>query len=414
MNKYKTVTTITDYGPYITKLILPLPAETCSEAVDADTFHVFLKRVDRKTGETIVPDHFWQPDAVSYPSQGYRKIERAYTCDAEGNYKNPGSYVALEFGEDSLGRRIEGKMMSADYVDCQYRITQLKTINEAPPISGLVYDEWDKDICPQLSGWANGQCTDGEFPLGYGYYTPEAEGKLPLVIWLHGAGEGGTDPTVAYTGNKVVALSSPQVQKKLGGAAWVLAPQCPTVWMDDGKERLGHSNRSIYVKSLKACIDAFVAEHEDGIDRERILIGGCSNGGFMTMRMIFDYPDFFAAAYPVCEVFFSENITEDMLKRILHLPIWFVHSKGDELVDPVSTSIATYHRLTEAGAENVHMTYFNGVFREDEHGRRVPGFNHGVWVYVYNDECVTDFDGRNVLCGGMPVSIWEWLGKQHR
>ena len=42
------------------------------------------------------------------------------------------------------------------------------------------------------------------------------DAKLPLVIWLHGAGEGGTDPRIAYTGNKVVNMSSPELQKKLG------------------------------------------------------------------------------------------------------------------------------------------------------------------------------------------------------
>lgn len=44
---------------------------------------------------------------------------------------------------------------------------------------------------------------------------------------------------VAYTGNKVAALSWPDIQRKLGGAAYILTPQCPTVWMDDGVEKLG-------------------------------------------------------------------------------------------------------------------------------------------------------------------------------
>ena len=47
-------------------------------------------------------------------------------------------------------------------------------------------------------------------------------------------------------------------------------------------------------------IDEFIDLHPD-IDRDRVYIGGCSNGGFMTMRMLLSYPDFFAAAYPVCE-----------------------------------------------------------------------------------------------------------------
>lgn len=46
-----------------------------------------------------------------------------------------------------------------------------------------------------------------------------------------------------------------------------------------------------------ACIEEFVELHKDQIDADRIYIGGCSNGGFMTMRMIVDYPKYFAAAY---------------------------------------------------------------------------------------------------------------------
>ena len=45
--------------------------------------------------------------------------------------------------------------------------------------------------------------------------------KLPLVIWLHGHGEGGDDPALAYTGNKVVAISSDDIQRKLGGAGYI-------------------------------------------------------------------------------------------------------------------------------------------------------------------------------------------------
>lgn len=108
------------------------------------------------------------------------------------------------------------------------------------------------------------------------WFTPkhEAGQKLPLIIWLHGAGEGGNDPLVAYTGNRVTALSSPKVQRELGGAAWVLVPQCPTVWMDDGKEQLGRSNQSIYSKPLKACIDQFIAEHVDEVDGRAVLCDG--------------------------------------------------------------------------------------------------------------------------------------------
>ena len=247
----------------------------------------------------------------------------------------------------------------------------------------------------------------------------EKNGGIPLVLWLHGAGEGGRETRVAYTGNKVTALSSAEIQRKLGGAAWILAPQCPTVWMDDGKEKLGRSNESIYVRPLKALLDEFISARPGLVDRKRIYIGGLSNGGFMTVRMLRDFPDFFAGAIPVCEPFFQENFTEQMIEDLKKIPIWFVHAKGDRLVPPAETSLPLYHRLKQAGAGNVHFTLFNSVedltgkYKEPD-GRARQYDSHGVWIQVYNDFCDTDLDGSRVMEQGMPVTVWEWLGCQKR
>ena len=53
-------------------------------------------------------------------------------------------------------------------------------------------------------------------------------------------------------------------------------------------------------EALDALIGAFVDAHPQ-IDRSRIYIGGCSNGGFMTMKQMIFNPSRYAAAYPVCE-----------------------------------------------------------------------------------------------------------------
>lgn len=403
--RYKTVTTITDYGPYVTKLILELPVAVSAASISPESFNVYVEKKDAKTGEILDGDDLFTEEERVRPMTGYPKVRRAYPCGRLGNYKNPGAFVALELEEEFLGKRTEGTMLTSAYIRSDYRVTLLHELNAVPPVGGLVFDELEDG-------------TPAAVHLKYGYYTPSEENqKLPLVIWLHGAGEGGTDPRIAYTGNKVVNISSPELQKKLGGAAWVLVPQCPTVWMDDGKEQLGRSNQSIYSAPLKACIDEFIAEHEARIDRNRIYIGGCSNGGFMTVRMAIDNPDFFAAAFPACEAFFNENITDEMIQTFKKLPMWLIHAKGDELVDPQETAIPLYHRLMAAGADNVHFTYFNrmedvtGMYR-DALGRPRRFFNHGVWVHVYNDDCLTDFDGRYVMHDGVPVTLWEWLGKQ--
>ena len=89
-------------------------------------------------------------------------------------------------------------------------------------------------------------------------YTPEAaknDGKKnALIIWLHGAGEGGTDPRVALLGNKVVNLATDTVQQYFDGGAYVLAAQCPTMWMDNGSGQYTSDGTPKYTAALLSLI----------------------------------------------------------------------------------------------------------------------------------------------------------------
>lgn len=415
MNTYQTVTRQTDTGPYIVKLILNLGCEVGKNDLSCDSFNIHVTRRE-KDGSILLRKERGASKAL--PSVGYVQIEQVYPCDDSGQPIVRSQKAALVLKEERLNKRIEGDVLSSRYIQNCYRTTQLKPF-PAPAqgeaeITGLVFEECTGDLCPELDGWQNG-CSS----LKYGFYTPPhtAGQKLPLLVWLHGAGEGGNDPLVAYTGNRVTALSGKTIQRALGGAAWILAPQCPTVWMDDGNEKLGRSNQSIYVQPLKACIDQFIADHADEVDLHRIWISGISNGGFMTIRMLLDYPGFFAAAAPGCTPFFEENITAEVLEALKTTPIWFTHAKGDELVDPVQTTLPLYRALRNAGAE-VHLSYWNEVVDPtgqytDGSGRPKVYFNHGVWILMLDDACRLDIDGRCVLCNGVPATLWEWLGAQH-
>ena len=214
----------------------------------------------------------------------------------------------------------------------------------------------------------------------------------------------------------MTAISQTQIQRYFGGFAWVLVPQSPTFWMDNGVEQLGHSNQSIYSPVLKALIDEFVSEHADRIDTDRIVVAGLSNGGFMTLRLCADYPDFFAAGLPCCAPWY--NATDEDVAALAKTPLWFTHSKGDELVIPQETVLPLTARLRAVGA-NVHLTYFShvedltGRYREAD-GSPKKTFNHGVWIHQFNDLCYQDFDGGNVLIDGEPVGCWEWSARVDR
>ena len=445
MYKYSTFTVVTDNGPYITKLILEAPEEIKAESLSPDTFSVYVERKNPKTGELFMASKTWMGPRI-YPSKGYRPVSAVYPVDEEGKKVASSSKLALEmpYGPvHTLGYAQASFGFMNEFIRCDYRVTQIKEIPAEIPVTGLVFDEFAGDICPQLKGWKNDVSKYAELPLGYGYFTPDFEGlraaaaaprrpfgpppvqipdKVPLVIWLHGAGEGGSDPTVAYTGNKVVALSDTPIQNKLGGAAYVLAPQSPTMWMDSGEDRNNptytDTGKSKYTVALKALIDEFIEAHDD-IDRDRVYVGGCSNGGYMTMRLIVDYPDFFAAAYPVCEALYDKHITDQDIENIKNIPIWFVQAANDTTVRPETAMLPTLKRLREAGAPNVHATFFDkvvdqsGLFK-DELGRPYEYFGHFSWVHCYNDFCEYDIDGTRVFQDGYPVTLWKWMGMQHR
>ena len=258
------------------------------------------------------------------------------------------------------------------------------------------------------------QATDGT-NYSFATYSPAKDDhKNALVVWLNGGGEGGTNPQIAVLGNKVTGLISPEIQEKLGNA-YVFVPQCPTLWMDgygdfefteSGLKFTPRHTPSTYVKSLMECIKAYVDSNDD-IDTSRIYIGGCSNGGYMTMEMVLKHPTYFAAAFPICEAFQDQYITDDQINAIKDMPIWFTYAKNDGTVDPTLCVEPTVARLLAAGANNIHVSVFDDVhdttgrfFNEDGTPYQYNG--HWSWIYFDNNECY-DENG---------VNAWQWLAKQ--
>ena len=410
---YKTVIDLTDFGPYVGKIILPIGKQISSDALGKDTFSVFVERRHKETGALIMDRKGWGTEET-FPSRGYCDIVEAYVSTACGEpVEDVGDYVTLVLKTEpfySLTSEVSVQGFHNIFVYHEFVITQLKSIDgDQGTIAGLVYDRQLDRKVDYMNGWINSVSTYESMPLKYGYFTPDkVADKTPLIIWLHGGGEGGTDPTVAYTGNKVVNLASEKVQAMFGGA-YVLAPQSPTMWLDNGVEILGLNGVSIYTEGLKALIDEFVDNHPS-IDRERIYLGGCSNGGFMTMRLIIDYPGYFAGAFPVCEALFENNITVEHIEATLGTPVWFTHSKDDTIVDPKTTVVPTYERMVAAGHKNVHFTFFDQVV--DSRGFVYENFGHATWINMLNDDCRTDYDGSPVVVDGEEVSLLGWLSKQ--
>lgn len=419
--KYSTIAVVYDLGPFISKVILELDQPLTDCNLDNETFQVHVVRTDRVTGKIVQIPISWGSDET-YPSEGERKVIAAYISDNEGQHSPSGSYITLEMEVDpriSIGATIAFNGMFNVRVDSEYTITQKKPIIFGENIiESMEFTELSSHKTLLSDEFHTGTSTYEGIQLGYAAYQPKQNGtKRPLLIWLHGYGEGGTDPIIAVSGNKVVNLVSEDIQQYFGGCH-VLGPQTPTMWMDDGSGQLSMSGISIYVESLKNLIDEYIAAHDD-IDVNRIYIGGCSNGGFMTMKMIIAYPQMFAAAYPICEALLDDCVTESDIERIKNIPIWFTHATNDPIVDVNKFTGATYQRLIKAGAKDVHFSCFPLIadqtgkyFNEDGSAYEYNG--HFSWVPALNNECHLDYDNSSVTMDGKSVTLFEWMSKHIR
>jgi len=188
----------------------------------------------------------------------------------------------------------------------------------------------------------------GAIETAFAHYSPEEDdGKNPLIVWLHGGGEGGTNPTIPLAANRATAFVSDDVQAFFGGAH-VLVPQSRTRWMrgpsgqDGGSEK--QDARSIYTRATRDLVESFVAVQPD-VGTDRIYVAGASNGGWLTVRLILDYPDYYAVALAVAEPINLDYVSDDELKGIINVPIWLVTAATDATVKPARFPLPLYSQL---------------------------------------------------------------------
>ena len=369
-----------------------------------------------------------------------RNVLNIYPSDSRGAYNPDGEYLAL--GLDRLSGWGAGISKTNEGVWGDYSVKVAlkpgKTLKVGKKKFTAIECETDnalKDFISEADYFNKGTYTGrltgkpGDVTLTYASYEPwslRGDGaKNPLISWLHGGGEGGKDVSITLLGNEVVSLIRPEIQSHFtseGGekGAYVLSVQCPTMWMGTSKG-FGHGEYpSLYADVLKSCIDSFVEQRPD-IDRNRIYIGGCSNGGFMTMHMLMRNPRYFAAAYPTCEAYLDKYNSDYEIKVLSEENIWSVQSYDDTTVDAKTHCIPTFQRLMKAGAKNVWMSMFESIIGVDNPGQQIMG--HFAWCYVFNDAVTlsqeqTDGEVKPSNNGGGTVApqghanLFEWMNAQ--
>jgi predicted peptidase len=410
-----------DWGPGANKIVLNLTDDVKASDVSGDMFKVSVTKQGfmAAMGDTVAD----------------RVVTDAYISDEQGNKVNGKSrFIAVEMTVDPA--KDETNPFHYDFMDTQrntwaapYNHTVTLVNGKKLKIGKTVYTKLEckkqnRILCPDLNDVTETVATYAGQELRYASYAPEKlskdNKKNALIIWLHGMGEGGKDIRINTLGNRVSALWQDEVQKCFdGNGAYVLAPQSPTMWMDNGTGELSTgATASMYEEALWKLITEYVDANPD-IDKNRILIGGCSNGGYMTMNMILLHPEYFAAAYPCCEAYADANITDAQLEAIKNIPMWFTHAKNDTTVLPGDFTVATYKRLAAAGAKEVHFTFWDDVrdlsgLYKNEDGTAYSYMGHYSWIYALNNDCAKDFDGQNVKLNGKDTTLWQWLAAQSK
>ena len=165
--------------------------------------------------------------------------------------------------------------------------------------------------------------------------------KLPMIVFLHGAGERGNDlELIKINGIPKYFCSDPDY---LGLRVITVSPQCPDgyVWPN-------------LAYQLKDFITSMIEEYN--VDPDMVSITGLSMGGFGTWEMICLCPELFSAAAPICGGGLSWRI-----ETAIPFPIYAFHDKNDCGV-PFVYSQMMVNAVNNMGG-NAILTAFEGCQR---------------------------------------------------
>jgi poly(3-hydroxybutyrate) depolymerase len=195
--------------------------------------------------------------------------------------------------------------------------------------------------------------------LPYRLFIPENYDSLqtyPIVIFLHGAGESGTDNEKQITANMGARVWA-EPDNQAVNPSFVLAPQSQGGWANFQSPGLW-----VYAQMTINVIDELLVEFN--IDPDRLYLTGLSMGGFGTFDITSKLPNKFAAAIPVCG-----GGNTSLAGTIANIPFWIFHSDDDGVV-PVENSRQMYQALLDAGAANLIYTEYTG-------------YGHASWIPAY-------------------------------
>ena len=194
--------------------------------------------------------------------------------------------------------------------------------------------------------------------------TASIDGPSPLVVFLHGAGERGSDNSKQLTWLPLVMAGEPMRDEF---PCHLLAVQCPLdeKWVDvpwgDSTPSAMPATPSRAMRAVVAAIEQ--VERDKPIDRSRVYLTGLSMGGYGAWDLAMRMPTKFAAVVPVCG---GGDPSKAALLR--EVPVWIWHGDKDAAV-PVARSRQMAEALESIGSQARYS--------------ELPGIGHDSWRQAY-------------------------------
>ena len=182
-------------------------------------------------------------------------------------------------------------------------------------------------------------------------YEEDPYKRWPLVIFLHGAGERGSDLQAVYRHGPLR-----EVREGREFPFIVIAPQieAPKYW-------------ACYAETLNAMLDGWLKEYR--VDPTRVYLTGLSMGGTGTWMLSMAAPEKFAAVVPVCGsgIYWYGEV-------LVNTPVKMYHGDCDDIV-PIQESISMLNSINKRGG-HAELTICYGM-------------GHNAWDVAYaGDELV--------------------------
>lgn len=177
---------------------------------------------------------------------------------------------------------------------------------------------------------------------------------FPLILFLHGAGERGSDPKLVKENGPAMLCDDPEVAK-----TWrfiTVSPQCK-------------SGRYWSPKQMMLLIDKICAEYP--VDRSRVYVTGLSMGGFATWGLAAIGSEKIAAAAPICGWLPPEQAST------ITIPLWAFHGDADPAVS-IDSDRAAVQAAKDGGNNDVAFTVYHGV-------------EHDSWTATYSNPMLYDW-----------------------